>query len=183
VRTSFRMPVSVALVVLVMSAFPMAAAAMPSEENCAAYRALPFAMAVPDDLRTPGTHRIERYSTFVDEDGNLQEATAENAITINPAADAYTGTVLLRLFVNTTLLPDGEVALIDEMRPDQAAMFYAYAFNIAGEDGFFDSFRMWLRYETTPDTWSPWVEIDPGPLTPLCTQDRVSNWKRSFGWS
>ena len=161
---------------------PQAALAVPREESCASLRAVPFSAPVPASMRTVGTHGFEWYSTFVDADGNLQEGTAENSITIDPTAPAYPNTVLLRLVRNTTLLSDGSVEVIDTMRPDQAATFYAAAFSTPDDTAFLDSFRTWLRYETSPGLWTDFVELRRGPVTNFCSQVTTAAWKKTYGW-
>jgi hypothetical protein len=182
VRLQIRIPIVAAFAIAITGLLPASAAAAPRDDSCAAYRALPFAVAVPADMRTVGTHQFERLATFVDPDGTVGSVVTQNEITISAGADRYPNTVLLRIFRNTTLLQDFSVIDVDTMRPDQDALFYSFAFSIAGDDQFFGTFRQFIHYETSPGVWTPYVEIVPGPLVSLCTQDRVADWKRSRGW-
>ena len=141
VRYRIRIPLLAAFVLVVAGLLPATAAAAPREDSCAAYRALPFAMAVPADFRTVGTHQYERLATFLDPDGNLVTDITQNEITISAGAERYPNTVLLRLFRNTTLLDDFSVIDVDTMRPDQDAVFYSYVFSIAGDNLLFGSFH------------------------------------------
>lgn len=181
-RYRIRIPLFTALLLAVAGLLPAAAAAAPREESCASDKALPFAMELPAGMRTVGSHQFERLGTFVDPDGTVESDTAQNEVTISAAAENYPNTVLLRLFRNTTLLNDFSVIDVDTMRPDQDAVFYSYVFSIAGDELLFGTFHQYLRYETSPGVWTPYVEIIPGPLVSLCTQDRVADWKRSRGW-
>ena len=161
---------------------PSAALAKPSDEACAAYRAIPFSTPVPDAMRTAGTHRFEWYSTFDNADGTTGDALAQNQIKIMPGTPLYPNNVLLRLFRNTTLLADGEVVTIDEMAPTQPATLYAAAYSFKGDDPFLSSFRTWIRYETSRNHWSAWTELSRGPATNFCNQVTNSMWKKTFGW-
>ena len=181
-RYRIRIPLFTALLLAVAGMLPAAAVAAPREASCASDKALPFAMELPAGMRTVGSHQFERLATFVDPDGTVESDTTQNEITISAEADRYPNTVLLRLFRNTTLLRDFSVIDVDTMRPDQDALFYSYAFSIAGDVQFFGTFRQFIHYETSPGVWTPYVEIIPGPLVSLCTQDRVADWKRSRGW-
>src|SRR5690349_8617836 len=86
--------VRVSLIALLAAlAAPSGAFALPSEESCAASTAVPFSLAVPDALRSAGTHRFEWYSTFTNSDGTPGEGTSENQVTIDARAPLYPNTV------------------------------------------------------------------------------------------
>lgn len=170
-------------VVLVMAALlPTTAVARSESAWCSDLRAVPFAADVPDEVRTPGRHRFEWRSTFSNPDGSPASETVGNEITIVDGASLYPSTVLMRLVRNTALLADGEVVAVTEMAPDQPAAFYAAAFGGPDERIFLDGFRLWLRYETAKNRWSPWVELPRGPETSLCNQVTSAAWKKAYGW-
>jgi len=171
-----------AIVLVAAALLPSAAAAQSDAEWCSTLRAVPFAAAVPDAVRTPGRHRFEWRSTFLGPDGSPASETVGNEITIAAGVAPYPNTVLLRLVRNTTLLADGEVVAVTEMAPDQPAAFYAAAFGGPDERAFLDSFRLWLRYETAKNRWSPWVELPRGPETSLCSQVTSAAWQKTYGW-
>lgn len=168
--------------VLAALALPGGALARPSDESCAAYRAIPFSTPVPDAFRTPGTHRFEYLSTYDNADGTSGEDLAQNQMAIVGNAPLYPNTVLLRLFRNTTLLPSGEIVALTEMNPAQSATFYIAAFSTHGDDVFLDSFRTWFRYETSRNRWTEWTELQRGPETNFCNQVTKSAWKKTYGW-
>jgi hypothetical protein len=177
-----RLSTLLALAVLAAVSFPGGALARPSDESCAAYRAIPFSTPVPDAFRTAGTHRFEWLSSYQNFDGTSGEDLAQNQMTIASSAPLYSSTVLLRLVRNTALLPGGEVVEVTEMHPSQAAAFYIAAFSVHGDDVFLDSFRTWFRYETSKNHWTPWTELHRGPVTNYCNQVTTSAWKKSYGW-
>jgi len=171
-----------AAALVLAAAMPAAALAKPSEFSCAAARAVPFSTSVPQDFRSPGVHGWEWYSEYDNADGTSGADLATNEILIDPAADAYPNTVLLRLFGRTTLLANGDVIGVDAMRPDQDARFYIAAYSIKGDTVFLDSFRTWFRYERAPGDWTAWVELERGPVTSFCNQVTKSAWKKAYGW-
>jgi len=171
-----------ALALVVAALLPSAAVARSDSAWCSELRAVPFAAAVPDEVRTPGRHRFEWRSTFLDPAGNPASETVGNEITIAVGAALYPNTVLLRLVRNTTLLADGEVVAVTEMAPGQPAAFYGAAFGGPDERAFLDSFRLWLRYETAKNRWSPWVELPRGPETSYCNQVTTAAWQKTYGW-
>ena len=168
--------------VVVAGLVPGSALAAPDEESCAAARAVPFSIPVPADMRTAGVHRFEWFSTWTNDDGSFGEATNRNQVVIDTAAPAYLNTVLLRIFRNTTLLADGSVITVDAIRPDQQAQLYGAAFSLKADTLFLSSFRMWLRYETSKNHWTPFVELERGPETNFCSQVTTSAWKKAYGW-
>lgn len=163
--------------------FPGAALAKPAEDSCAAYRAIPFSTPVPDAFRTPGIHRFEWLATYSNPDGSTAEDLVQNSIRIDPDAPIYPNTVLLRLFRSTTLLANGEWIEVTAINPAQVAVFYIAADSVHGDDLFLDSIRIWLRFETSRNRWSPWTELEAGPETSYCNQESISAWKRTYGWS
>jgi hypothetical protein len=171
-----------AALVLVAGLVPASALAAPNEESCSASRAVPFSTPVPADMRTSGVHRFEWYSTWTNADGSVGEGTSRNQILIDAAAPVYPNTVLLRIFRNTTLLADGSVVDVDAIRPDQQAQLYAAAYSLKADTLFLSSFRTWLRYETSKNHWTPFVELARGPETNFCNQVTTSAWKKAYGW-
>ena len=162
--------------------FPGGALARPADDSCAALRAIPFSTAVPDAFRTAGTHRFEWLSTYANPDGTTVEDLVQNRIAIDPNVALYPNTVLLRLFRSTTLLASGEIVDVTAMNPAQDARFYIAAYSFHGDNLFLDSIRIWLRYETSRNRWSPWVELEAGPETSFCNQVTRSAWTKAYGW-
>ena len=90
-------------------ALPAWALAAPRDDRCAAYGSLTYSMALPDSMRTLGTHHIDWHSTFIDENGDFQVFDTQSQIDVVAGAPSYDGQVLLRLFSNWAPLPNGDV--------------------------------------------------------------------------
>lgn len=171
-----------AALALLAGLVPASALAAPNPDSCSASRAVPFSIPVPADMRTSGVHRFEWYSTWTNPDGSVGEGTSRNQILIDAAAPVYPNTVLLRIFRNTTLLADGSVVDVDAIRPDQQAQLYSAAYSLKADTVFLSSFRLWLRYETSKNRWTPFTELAPGPETSFCNQVTTAAWQKAYGW-
>jgi hypothetical protein len=143
-----------------------------------------YSAALPAGLRTPGTHTIQWRATWTDiETGELVvDDSIVRDVTIDPAAPAYPGTVLVRLFRNTALLPSGDVE-VDALRPDQAALLHVSVSWLRTEPFFSGAFVMEFRYQPSPGTWSPYQALGTSSEQSFCPELQKAVWHRNYGWS
>jgi hypothetical protein len=162
---------------------PAAAQAAPSGDSCAAYTSIPYVAAVPDALRTPGTHRYEWRLSLTLPDGTPIEDVRGHQIEIAADAAAYPNPVYLQLQSNTTILRALDEVEVTAMRPDQAAAFRVGFFAPKDQHSVLDSARLALRYETGPGAWSDWTVLEPGPRSSTCSATSFGFGRRAYGWA
>ena len=164
-------------------ALPAWALAAPRDDRCAAYGSLTYSMALPDSMRTLGTHHIDWHSTFVDPDGVLQVFDTESQINVVAGAPSYDGQVLLRLFSNWAPLPNGDIDFnVEEINPTQRASFYLVSTFLRGTLNA-DTDALSIRWETTPGVWSDWVSPTRSALRSFCQENFQSLFTKEHGWA
>ncbi len=185
VRTPIRRLVGgLAASVMVAGALAGSVSAAPPPDRCASLTSTTYSSGVPDGLRTPGTHRVQWKSEYVDAaTGELVvDDSTVNQITIDAAAPAYPNTVLIRLFRNTTLLSDGSVIDVTSMRPTQAAALHVNVSWVKGDKFFVGDFVISYRYETSRNKWTAYQQVAASPDQSFCVEDTSAIWQKHYGW-
>jgi hypothetical protein len=182
-QLSRRFALLVGLALAISVVLPAAALAAPSDESCAAYAALTYAMPIPSGMRTLGLHHIDWHNTFVDENDDLQVFDTESQIEVAADVPSYDGQVLLRLFSNWAAQPGADANFdVEVINPQQRASFYVVSTYIRGTPNALTD-AMSIRWEGAPGVWSEWISLPRSPERSFCEENFRSLFTKAHGWT
>jgi hypothetical protein len=179
-----RRAITVVAALALVAGMPAAAAADPSPFSCASARTAFYVMDLPVGYWPAGKNGVEYILTFVAADGSSFTNHGLHYFSVADNSTAYRGNVLIRLFNNWGVAPDGSVDFdVQRILPSQPTSLLVQEIVDTGTDTSRDTL---VARTKRNGQWGAWMNITQGPQTSACEPGGNMHWGGLFwerhGW-